>query len=119
MKRVDRQAAVACVLALASLGTAASTTYAQIPVGSNFQVNSYTTLDQYWHSMAAAAGGGFVVVWTSDRQLDEYLDIFGQRFDADGVAVGSEFQVNTFTTESQSDPDVAVDGAGNFVVVWQ
>src|SRR5688572_11241086 len=31
---------------------------------------------------------------------------------------GSEFQVNTYTTGGQSDPSVASDSAGNFVVVW-
>ena len=33
--------------------------------------------------------------------------------------LGGEFQVNTYTTSSQSGPSVAMDGAGNFVVVWQ
>jgi hypothetical protein len=29
-----------------------------------------------------------------------------------------EFQVNTYTTESQKMPDVAMDGKGNFVITW-
>jgi len=32
--------------------------------------------------------------------------------------VGSEFQVNTYTTSFQRNPAVASDAAGNFVVVW-
>jgi hypothetical protein len=32
--------------------------------------------------------------------------------------LGAEFQVNTYTTGYQSDPDVAIDAAGNFVVAW-
>ena len=32
--------------------------------------------------------------------------------------VGSEFQVNTYTTSYQVEPSVAVDAMGNFVVVW-
>jgi hypothetical protein len=34
------------------------------------------------------------------------------------VPLGGEIQVNTTTAEYQSSPDVAMDGAGNFVVVW-
>jgi hypothetical protein len=32
--------------------------------------------------------------------------------------VGPEFRVNTYTTHAQNDPSVALDSAGNFVVVW-
>ena len=34
------------------------------------------------------------------------------------VPVGSEFQVNTFTTNYQLRPSVSVDADGDFVVVW-
>ena len=47
--------------------------------------------------MAALAGGGFVVTWTSDGQDGSGYGIYGQRYAADGTAVGSEFRVNTFT----------------------
>ena len=33
--------------------------------------------------------------------------------------VGSEFQVNTYTTNNQKLPSVASDSSGNFFVVWQ
>jgi hypothetical protein len=33
--------------------------------------------------------------------------------------VGPEFRVNTYTANSESTPAIAVDPAGNFVVVWQ
>ena len=33
--------------------------------------------------------------------------------------LGSEFQVNTYTTNSQNNPSVAVDADGDFVVVWE
>ena len=41
--------------------------------------------------------------------------------DAASAAVpsGTEFQVNTYTTNNQVFPSVASDSAGNFVVVWQ
>ena len=45
--------------------------------------------------------------------------VFGQRFNASGLPQGSEFQVNSYTTGYQSDPAVASDANGNFVVVWR
>ena len=37
---------------------------------------------------------------------------------AQPAPTGPEFQVNTYTTLWQKDPSVAMDDAGNFVVVW-
>ncbi len=34
------------------------------------------------------------------------------------LPAGAEFQVNTYTTDQQEDPAVAVDADGDFVVVW-
>ena len=42
----------------------------------------------------------------------------GQRFDGAGLPLGGEFQVNTYTTGQQLPPAVAMDTAGNFLVVW-
>ena len=41
-----------------------------------------------------------------------------QRFDDAGNPVGSEFQANTYTIDTQHEPDIACDDAGDFVVVW-
>lgn len=35
------------------------------------------------------------------------------------VPAGSEFQINTYTTNRQQNPSVAVGADGDFVVVWQ
>jgi hypothetical protein len=90
------------------------------PLGPEFRVNSHTTNRQLWPSVATSrATGGFVVVWQGENQDGSTFGIFGQRHDAAGAPQGGEFQVNTFTTGDQSNPAVAVDDAGNFVVVWQ
>ena len=44
--------------------------------------------------------------------------IQGQRYASDGSPQGAEFQVNTYTTGSQTAPSVAADADGDFVVVW-
>jgi hypothetical protein len=87
-------------------------------LGGEFQVNTYTTSAQFVHGVAADAGGNFVVVWTSLGQDGSGYGVFGQRYDAGGAALGSEFRVNTYTTNFQFARGVAVDAGGNFVVVW-
>ena len=88
-------------------------------IGGETLVNSYTTFGQNFPAIAMAPSGDFVIVWQSDTQDGSNFGIFGQRFDAAGMPLGGEFQVNTYTTSTQSQADVAVDAAGNFVVAWQ
>jgi hypothetical protein len=88
------------------------------PLTSEFQANTYTTNLQARPSVAVGATGTFVVVWGSYEQDGSKYGIFGQRYDGLGNRIGSEFQVNTYTTGNQRYPSVGVDGTGNFVVVW-
>ena len=93
------------------------------PAGNEFQVNTHTTAYQYDPSVAALSDGGFVVTWNSydalDAQDGSASGIFGQRYDASGVPVGVEFQVNTHTNNSQFNSSVAALPDGGFVVTWQ
>jgi hypothetical protein len=89
------------------------------PVGPEFRVNTFTTNYQRRPSLAADASGNFVVVWQSVAQDGSSKGVFGQRFASSGAALGSEFRVNTYTTDDQAYPSVAADSAGNFIVVWQ
>ncbi|HBL31354.1 MAG TPA: hypothetical protein DD490_31390, partial [Acidobacteria bacterium] len=52
-------------------------------------------------------------------QADLDLDGRGDACDLQLVRVGGEIRVNTTTTESQFNPDVAMNEAGDFVVVWE
>ena len=99
---------------------------AGVPLGAEFQVNTFTTGNQGEASVASNASGNFVVVWTSEFQdgggpgpPGSDHGVFGQRFSAAGVPLGAEFRVNTFTLFEQGLPSVASDPSGNFVVVWQ
>jgi len=89
------------------------------PVGSEFQVNSYTTGNQNFASLAADPDGDFVVTWESFEQDGSGLGVFAQRYASSGARVGSEFQVNSFTTTHQASyPSIAVSPNGDFVVMW-
>src|SRR5262245_29816467 len=89
-------------------------------VGSEFQVNTYTTGSQRAngkHVVAADANGNFIVVWVSFGQDGAGYGIFGQRYDKEGIRRGQEFQVNSQTLKWQRAPSVSSDASGNFVVV--
>lgn len=88
------------------------------PVGTEFQVNTYTTFSQAYPAIAGDASGGFVVVWQSSHQDGSESGVFGQRFDAAGQPAGVEFQVNTYTASHQRYPAVAMTDSGRFVVAW-
>jgi hypothetical protein len=88
-------------------------------VGSEFQVNTWTTGSQWHASIASLSGGGFVVVWNSYGQDGSEWGVFGQRFDSNGNKVGSEFRVNTWTTDNQRYPSITSLSNGGFVVVWE
>ena len=92
------------------------------PQGAEFQVNTYTTSDQSAPSVAADAQGNFVIAWASRGSSGTDASAYStqaQRYRANGVALGGQFQVNTYTTNNQDTPDVASDAGGNFVVTWQ
>jgi len=88
-------------------------------LGAEFRVNSTVASAQSSPSVAMDDAGNFVVAWTSGGGQDgNVYGIYAQRYNASGVAQGSEFRVNTYITGSQTKPDIAMDSDGDFVVVW-
>jgi hypothetical protein len=83
-------------------------------VGGEFQVNTYTTGWQLRTAVASDPEGNFVVVWETAYFPS---DVSARRFDASGNAIGGEFQVATHTAFDWR-PRVAMDSAGEFVIVW-
>ncbi len=98
---------------------ATSSAPGQVPLGLEFQVNSYTTNGQGGADIAMDDDGDFAVVWDSPEQDGSSTGVFGQRFARDASSLGIEFQVNTFTTAHQEFPSVSMDASGNFAVVWE
>ncbi len=110
--------AMVLVLGLVAFWPAPLPAQTPTPAGSEFQVNTYTTNNQWRASVAASGVGDFLVAWSSTNQDGSLAGVFAQRYDSNGVAIGGEFQVNTTTVGSQTHPDVAMDADGNFIVVW-
>ncbi len=91
------------------------------PQGSEFLVNTITTIDQENSSISGFTGGGFVIAW-NDNSLS-YVDtssyaVRAQRYDATGGAQGTEFLVNTITEFSQMRPSVAALAGDSFIIAW-
>jgi len=96
--------------------------------GDQFRVSSRATGYAYeWEpSVSADADGDFVVVWRDSLEDDGsgtpygYL-IQGRRFTSGGAPAADQFQVGSATTgyALESEPSVATDTEGNFVVVWR
>ena len=92
---------------------------AGVAVGGEVQVNSHTASFQGYPSVTALVDGGFVVSWQSNRQDGSSFGIYAQRYDAAGVAVGGEVQVNSHTAGSQGNPSITALVDGGFVVSWE
>ena len=80
----------------------------------DFVVNTYTTGDQGYQSVARAANGSVVVVW-ADRGREA---VVGRRYNGAGAAQGNEFVINA-NAGYLLNPRVAMGPDGRFVVVWE
>jgi hypothetical protein len=81
------------------------------------------SLEQDFHDPSAPAvtvvpSGGLLVLWAGVDQLGPDAGVRGRLFDSAWRPASDLFEVNTYTQWSQTEPEVAVDGRGNFMAVW-
>jgi len=88
------------------------------PSGTEFVVSTYTTGGQFYPAVAADRFGNYVVAWVDYGRDGDRSGIFGQRVSSSGTLAGAAFLINTYTTGSQSRPDIAAGQDGSFTVVW-
>ncbi|MEO1727711.1 MAG: T9SS type A sorting domain-containing protein [Bacteroidota bacterium] len=88
------------------------------PAGAEFQVNTSTPNDQVVPSVGIDEDGDFVIAWASYLQDGDGYGIYAQRYAADGLPRGGEFQINIATENVQYGPSVEMDAEGDFVVAW-
>ena len=69
---------------------------------------------QYPHDIALTDDGGFVATWTGPVQ-----DIFMQKFDWSGAAIGAETLVNTTVSGTQTESTIVSNANGDYVILWQ
>ncbi len=85
----------------------------------DFLPNTRTAYNQAKPAITTLNDGSFVAIWQSQYQDGMDWGIFGQRYDSNGNAIGTEFQVNSNFVDSQDNPSVTPLADGGFVVAWQ
>jgi hypothetical protein len=80
----------------------------------DFQVNTQTGGSQSHTSVAALAGGDFVVIWGSTDS-----SVRGRRFGPGGAPAGPEFHVGTLPANEHGYPKMRAWPDGRFVSVWE
>ena len=89
------------------------------PIFGEFRANAQRFGRQEHQRVAMDRDGDFVIVWHSSGNHDgDGYGVYGRRYNAAGLPLGGEFLVNTTTAGSQREPNIAMDNAGNFTVVW-
>ena len=85
------------------------------PAGGAVQVTE--DLNSRWYGPAVAVGdaGEFTVTWAIGPFP---YDIAAQHFNADGAAVTEPYMVNTCIEGNQGHPQIAGDGQGEYLIVW-
>ena len=86
-------------------------------VGGEIQINGTSTGHQLEGAVAIADDGTFLAVWKGYPGLE--TAIYGRRFDSAGDPLGDDFIIASSASGDYGRPQVAVDGAGRFMVVWQ
>ncbi|MBL4595748.1 MAG: choice-of-anchor D domain-containing protein, partial [Robiginitomaculum sp.] len=89
--------------------------------GGEFLVNTTTVSTQFGPSIAGLVGDGFVIAWVDFSQTGGDTDsaaVRAQRYDANGLAQGAEFLVNTTTANDQGSSSIAGLSDGGFVITW-
>jgi hypothetical protein len=90
-----------------------------VKLGAELQINAYTPGPERFPVAAMRDDGGFVVTWSSFNDQDgSSTGVFARRFDAAGTPLAAEFQVSTYTQDTQAGAAVAIRGIGDFVVAW-
>ncbi len=89
--------------------TSGANTKVNDDAGSGFQMNPSITMD---------GASYFVITWQDYRNTN--WDIYFQRYTDNGTAIGVNTKVNDDAgSMGQLVPSISIDGAGNFVIVWQ
>ncbi len=99
-------------LAWAALALASPALAQPVPLGSEFQVNTYTTESQAEPIVARNSDGEFLIVWQGYLGSNEGL--LGQGFDAAGNPLGGEFQISE--TAHYHGPAMSPDANGDFLL---
>ena len=84
-----------------------------------WRASTFSGSTQAEAALATDGQGNIFAVWSSRRQRDGRYGVYGQRFDADGAAVGEETCLSLWPLSHQRSPACAFDEARRLWTVWQ
>jgi hypothetical protein len=87
--------------------------------GDNFQINDDVgNLSQHNPAAVVDGKGDFIITWEDERNGN--YDIYAQRLNSNGIALGTNFKViDVEDASNQSNPSIGVNAVGDFTIVWQ
>ena len=88
------------------------------PVGARIQVNTTEADQQERPAIAMTSQGDMVITWESNKQDGDDVTTVLRTFTAGAAVAGDEIIANTYTVGAQETPDIALNDAGQLVVVW-
>ncbi|MFO0999357.1 MAG: DUF4347 domain-containing protein [Planctomycetaceae bacterium] len=89
------------------------------PLSGEFRINSTTSDNQQWASVAADRNGNFVVTWTSTNQDGTAQSVYARRYSSAGVALSGEILINSTATGIQKNSVISMNSSGQYVIAWQ
>jgi len=90
-----------------------------LAIGEQFCVNNPTPYSQIYAKIAISNAGGFVIVWESERLIEDSSigrGIKSRIYDDQAQPCGDVIEVNLSFNSYR--PDVAIDDWGKFIIVW-
>ena len=90
---------------------------AGVAQGGEIQVSVTAGFNERVSGLGIDDEGDFAIAWASEQDGGGY-GVFVRRWSADGTAQGAELQVNSYTPGVQSDPDLAMEADGDFIIAW-
>ncbi len=88
------------------------------PLGGNFKVNETHSVHHQFPDLASDSLGNLIIAWADARDGTTY--IYGQYYQNNGSASGSNFKVSIDTGQNSSgNTSVAMNTRGDFIIVWE
>ena len=90
-----------------------------VPATEPFEVSTAAITSLTQPTVAMNSAGYFVIAWDGDPNRAGDDDIHARRFDPNAMAIGEPFVVNTIRDKAQRWPQVALNDANEFAVIWE
>lgn len=86
--------------------------------GSEFVITNFRGNTFGYPDIVTDTQDGFVISWTQGCNGYCYSDVFVQRFSSSFSSIGDPIRPHDSSQYAQSQGNLAIDGLGNFIVVW-